>query len=41
MAADPTQPIEYDVDTLKGLSDHVMVMTKIALPHLQTIEERT
>ena len=37
MAADATQPIEYDTDTLRGLSDHVMVRTTMALPQLQVL----
>jgi hypothetical protein len=40
MAADPTQPIEYDPDTLKGLSDHVMVQTTMVLPRLQALEAK-
>jgi hypothetical protein len=41
MAADATQRIEYDPDTLKGLSDHVMVMTTLTLPQLQIISDRS
>jgi uncharacterized membrane protein len=41
MSADATQRIEYDPDTLKGLSDHVMVMTKMTLPQLQMISDRS
>jgi hypothetical protein len=37
MAADATQPIEYDTDTLQGLSDHVMVQTTMALPQLEVL----
>jgi hypothetical protein len=40
MAADATQRIEYDPDTLKGLSDHVMVMTTMTLPQLQLLADR-
>jgi hypothetical protein len=39
MAADPTHSIEYDPDTLKGLTDHVMVTTTMALPQLQALED--
>jgi hypothetical protein len=40
MATDPTHLIEYDPDTLKGLTDHTMVTTTMALPQLQAIEDR-
>jgi hypothetical protein len=40
MAADATQHIEYDPDTLRGLSDHVMVMTTMTLPQLQVLSDR-
>ena len=40
MSADATQRIEYDPDTLKGLSDHVMVMTMMTLPQLQLLADR-
>jgi hypothetical protein len=40
MSADATQRIEYDPDTLKGLSDHVMVMTTMTLPQLQLLADR-
>ena len=40
MSADPNQKLAYDPDTLHGLSDHVMVLTTLMLPQLQTIEER-
>jgi hypothetical protein len=39
MATDATQDLEYDPNTLRGLSDHVMTMTKIKLPHIKYIEE--
>ena len=40
MTADATQRIEYDPDMLKGLSDHVMVMTTMTLPQLQVLSDR-
>jgi hypothetical protein len=39
MASDPTQQLEYDPDTLNGLSDHIMVMTTMMLPQIQAIED--
>jgi hypothetical protein len=35
MATDATQDLDYDPNTLNGLSDHVMTMTKIKLPHIK------
>ena len=37
MTPDPTQAIEYDPDTLKGLSDHVLVQTTMKMPQLQVL----
>jgi hypothetical protein len=40
MATDPTHQIEYDPDTLQGLTDHTMLTMTMALPQLQAIEDK-
>jgi hypothetical protein len=37
MTTNPTQKIEYDPDTLRGLSDHVLVQTTMKMPQLQVL----
>jgi hypothetical protein len=35
-----TSAVEYDPDTLSGLSDHILVMTKIHTPHFFRLQEK-
>jgi hypothetical protein len=35
-----TSDVEYDPDTLNGLSDHILVMTKIHTSHFHRIQEQ-
>ena len=34
-----TSDVEYDPDTLHGLSDHILVMTKIHTSHFYRVKE--
>jgi hypothetical protein len=35
-----TSEVEYDPDTLNGLSDHILVMTKIKTAHFHRVQEQ-
>jgi Endonuclease-reverse transcriptase len=35
-----TSDVEYDPDTLHGLSDHILVMTKIHTSHFHRVKEK-
>jgi hypothetical protein len=37
MTNDPTQTIEYDPAILAGLSDHILLTTKIRVPYISDI----